>query len=227
MRVMHSPCARASDLTRSEGAADGARRLHLLGRRRRSGAPDSWLEPLLSFARLVLNSRAAIACPPPATRRRLRRRPVRTPRRRAFGVRTRGGHGRYRAARLTLPPAPTARLLSGQRAGAGGWHRGGPSHNASMWTTTQLRWYLRGTPARRTARFPNDETPVVAGVSVHSGGGIRTRDLRVMSPTSYLAAPPRDADATRLRGSGAPGSPPASVAQPGRVARARSPPSRC
>src|SRR4051794_22101830 len=24
-----------------------------------------------------------------------------------------------------------------------------------------------------------------------SGGGIRTRDLRVMSPTSYLAAPPR------------------------------------
>ena len=28
----------------------------------------------------------------------------------------------------------------------------------------------------------------------HSGGGIRTRDLRVMSPTSYLAAPPRDVD---------------------------------
>src|SRR2546423_995738 len=26
-----------------------------------------------------------------------------------------------------------------------------------------------------------------------SGGGIRTRDLRVMSPTSYLTAPPRDA----------------------------------
>ena len=25
----------------------------------------------------------------------------------------------------------------------------------------------------------------------HSGGGIRTRDLRVMSPTSYLTAPPR------------------------------------
>ena len=24
-----------------------------------------------------------------------------------------------------------------------------------------------------------------------SGGGIRTRDLRVMSPTSYLTAPPR------------------------------------
>ena len=28
----------------------------------------------------------------------------------------------------------------------------------------------------------------------HSGGGIRTRDLRVMSPTSYLAAPPRGVD---------------------------------
>ena len=27
----------------------------------------------------------------------------------------------------------------------------------------------------------------------HSGGGIRTRDLRVMSPTSYLTAPPRGA----------------------------------
>src|SRR5918999_6562665 len=27
----------------------------------------------------------------------------------------------------------------------------------------------------------------------YSGGGIRTRDLRVMSPTSYLAAPPRGA----------------------------------
>ena len=26
---------------------------------------------------------------------------------------------------------------------------------------------------------------------IHSGGGIRTRDLRVMSPTSYQAAPPR------------------------------------
>ena len=29
---------------------------------------------------------------------------------------------------------------------------------------------------------------------VHSGGGIRTRDLRVMSPTSYQAAPPRVQD---------------------------------
>ena len=31
-------------------------------------------------------------------------------------------------------------------------------------------------------------------VQRYSGGGIRTRDLRVMSPTSYQAAPPRDED---------------------------------
>ena len=31
-----------------------------------------------------------------------------------------------------------------------------------------------------------------AFVSSHSGGGIRTRDLRVMSPTSYQTAPPRN-----------------------------------
>src|SRR5919204_3827418 len=43
-----------------------------------------------------------------------------------------------------------------------------------------------------------------AGLS-SSGGGIRTRDLRVMSPTSYLTAPPRVAtnkcSALRLRAS--------------------------
>ncbi len=36
---------------------------------------------------------------------------------------------------------------------------------------------------------PISQVPV--GDSIHSGGGIRTRDLRVMSPTSYLTAPPR------------------------------------
>src|ERR1041385_9079623 len=35
------------------------------------------------------------------------------------------------------------------------------------------------------------QNPALAGLSFYSGGGIRTRDLRVMSPTSYLAAPPR------------------------------------
>ena len=33
--------------------------------------------------------------------------------------------------------------------------------------------------------------PRMCGAFLHSGGGIRTRDLRVMSPTSYQTAPPR------------------------------------
>src|SRR6187549_571573 len=37
----------------------------------------------------------------------------------------------------------------------------------------------------------NAETRSISGFPSYSGGGIRTRDLRVMSPTSYLAAPPR------------------------------------
>src|SRR5262245_31304230 len=53
-----------------------------------------------------------------------------------------------------------------------------------------------------TRSSPADERPVFAGPlqtpralfrgpSASSGGGIRTRDLRVMSPTSYQTAPPR------------------------------------
>jgi hypothetical protein len=34
----------------------------------------------------------------------------------------------------------------------------------------------------------------------NSGGGIRTRDLRVMSPTSYQTAPPRNKDTKYTRG---------------------------
>jgi hypothetical protein len=37
------------------------------------------------------------------------------------------------------------------------------------------------------------KTRLARGGFCSSGGGIRTRDLRVMSPTSYLTAPPRDA----------------------------------
>ena len=40
---------------------------------------------------------------------------------------------------------------------------------------------------------PNKKPPGSGGGD-NSGGGIRTRDLRVMSPTSYQAAPPRDKD---------------------------------
>ena len=41
-------------------------------------------------------------------------------------------------------------------------------------------------------KTPTEEGPV--GEFVYSGGGIRTRDLRVMSPTSYQTAPPRGVD---------------------------------
>jgi site-specific DNA recombinase len=46
-----------------------------------------------------------------------------------------------------------------------------------------------------TAGNENSPTPRgPVGEFVHSGGGIRTRDLRVMSPTSYQTAPPRGVD---------------------------------
>src|SRR5688572_18651755 len=38
-----------------------------------------------------------------------------------------------------------------------------------------------------------DQSMARIGEISSSGGGIRTRDLRVMSPTSYLTAPPRGA----------------------------------
>ena len=44
-------------------------------------------------------------------------------------------------------------------------------------------------------RPKKDENPAFAGLSSYSGGRIRTCDLRVMSPTSYLAAPPRGGSA--------------------------------
>ncbi len=40
------------------------------------------------------------------------------------------------------------------------------------------------------------ENPLARGGFRSSGGGIRTRDLRVMSPTSYQTAPPRGVDVT-------------------------------
>ena len=50
----------------------------------------------------------------------------------------------------------------------------------------------------------NKQTPPLGGVCafvVNSGGRIRTCDLRVMSPTSYLAAPPRNRAPSITRGS--------------------------
>src|SRR5947209_7165064 len=56
----------------------------------------------------------------------------------------------------------------------------------------QTNWNLIGTLAPRRSHFA-DEKPRLSGAFSYSGGGIRTRDLRVMSPTSYQTAPPRGA----------------------------------
>src|SRR3954471_19564581 len=120
-----------------------------------------------------------------------------------------------------------------------------------------------GIPARRRSgqairetRKPRGEAGLSAvggGLSppssADSGGGIRTRDLRVMSPTSYLAAPPRGAadkitttalivpgaraapphllrPSSEVRPRALPLTAPTARAAAGRCA-ARSPPSRC
>src|SRR5206468_5447968 len=48
-------------------------------------------------------------------------------------------------------------------------------------------WY----PFRKVKQSGQRKSPHFEGFC-SSGGGIRTRDLRVMSPTSYQTAPPRD-----------------------------------
>src|SRR5262249_17411008 len=53
--------------------------------------------------------------------------------------------------------------------------------------------------------------------SANSGGGIRTRDLRVMSPTSYQTAPPRGGSSSVATPGGTP--PPAPRRQPAPRAR--------
>ena len=53
-----------------------------------------------------------------------------------------------------------------------------------------MRW-ARGPQGRPQLRSPEREKARICGPFVDSGGRIRTCDLRVMSPTSYLAAPPR------------------------------------
>ena len=50
-------------------------------------------------------------------------------------------------------------------------------------------------PDRRSLHLTR-KNPAICRVFSYSGGGIRTRDLRVMSPTSYQTAPPRG-EATR------------------------------
>ena len=69
---------------------------------------------------------------------------------------------------------------------------GGTALRRTRPPTPERRRPPGGWPSSRTAlrRQPLKRIP---HRGQHSGGGIRTRDLRVMSPTSYLAAPPRDA----------------------------------
>jgi hypothetical protein len=50
-------------------------------------------------------------------------------------------------------------------------------------------------PGGRPACASGNRKAAVSGGFSSSGGGIRTRDLRVMSPTSYLTGPPRVATA--------------------------------
>src|SRR3954452_7602629 len=51
-----------------------------------------------------------------------------------------------------------------------------------------------GTPGRPRVRCGDNRNAAGAGPSGDSGGRIRTCDLRVMSPASYLTAPPRGVD---------------------------------
>ena len=54
--------------------------------------------------------------------------------------------------------------------------------------------YLAAPTPELSLPIETKNRPASAAGSGYSGGGIRTRDLRVMSPTSYQAAPPRDKD---------------------------------
>src|SRR3954447_24051236 len=69
------------------------------------------------------------------------------------------------------------------------------------WRTTKaaLASGLRVSVGRCAAPLPGRN----ALVGLDSGGGIRTRDLRVMSPTSYLTAPPRVGGLTNVAPSNA------------------------
>ena len=63
----------------------------------------------------------------------------------------------------------------------------------------------RTSSARASRLILNVETPPPgrrSSLDPNSGGGIRTRDLRVMSPTSYQTAPPRIKDPKYMDGRG-------------------------
>src|SRR3954453_24032815 len=78
------------------------------------------------------------------------------------------------------------RLLGGSARYHPRYH-GPPMRSLLRTTKAALASGLRVSVGRCAAPLPGR----CALVGLDSGGGIRTRDLRVMSPTSYLTAPPR------------------------------------
>ena len=86
--------------------------------------------------------------------------------------------------------------------------------------SSKTNWNDIGTMAPRPGRVRPQKSPAVAGLFFHSGGGIRTRDLRVMSPTSYQTAPPRVATSSSSK---EPAPPAATLLAPRRLALPASP----
>src|SRR5215211_1422199 len=89
--------------------------------------------------------------------------------------------------------APGDRLLVGQYVAP----YGRCSTAAPPWPYRRPGLSYLGTLPSRTL-FGEEKAPQSRGFESNSGGGIRTRDLRVMSPTSYLTAPPRVAWANNV-----------------------------
>ncbi len=69
------------------------------------------------------------------------------------------------------------------------------SSEASLQGDDRPRWYIAAPSNDDVAQFRrlprNQKIRSISGLDGYSGGRIRTCDLRVMSPTSYLTAPPR------------------------------------
>jgi uncharacterized protein len=73
-----------------------------------------------------------------------------------------------------------------------------PRVSCSAWPEPPRVWYsplvLPAVYESRERLQERQKPRKSARLFSHSGGGIRTRDLRVMSPTSYQTAPPRGVD---------------------------------
>ncbi len=138
---------------------------------------------------------------PPLLRVRLRLRPIP-----AWGIAKTSLRRRQSSTVATLPAStcstvPTDELLDAEvpgrerswaltircsgRSGVVGEQQGSWPEHGALRNCTPL-----APRPRLSADPPDEKTPDYRGL-LDSGGGIRTRDLRVMSPTSYQTAPPR------------------------------------